>query len=63
MKTATACCRLTNLVILELLKGPSMMNVLHKSQTTTIIAASIFISGLNVDLVGAQDTAAGTVVS
>ena len=33
-----------------------MMNILQKSLTITFLAASIFISGLNVDFVGAQNT-------
>ena len=33
------------------------MNILHKSLTIAFLAASIFISGLTVDFVGAQNTA------
>jgi ligand-binding sensor domain-containing protein len=40
-----------------------MMNTLYKSLTIAFLAASIFISGLNVDFVGAQDTAAGSAAS
>jgi len=36
-----------------------MMNTLHKSLTIAFLAVSIFISGLNADFVGAQNTAAG----
>ncbi|MEX1330601.1 MAG: hypothetical protein AB1Z29_27705, partial [Desulfobacterales bacterium] len=32
-----------------------MMNTVHKSLTITFLAVSIFISGLNVDLVSAQN--------
>ncbi len=34
-----------------------MMNSLHKSLTIAFLAISIFISGLNVNFVGAQNTA------
>jgi ABC-type nitrate/sulfonate/bicarbonate transport system substrate-binding protein len=34
-----------------------MMNILQKPLTIAFLAASIFISGLNVDFVGAQNTA------
>jgi hypothetical protein len=34
-----------------------MMNILHKSLTIAFLAASIFVSGLSVDFVGAQNTA------
>ena len=40
-----------------------MMNTLQKSLTIAILAASIFIFGLDVDFAGAQDTAAGTAAS
>jgi len=40
-----------------------MINTLPKSLTIAFLAVSIFISGLNVDLVGAQNTAAGTAAS
>jgi len=40
-----------------------MMNTLHKSLAIAFLAVSIFISGLTVDLVGAQNTAAGTAAS
>jgi hypothetical protein len=40
-----------------------MMNTLPKSLTIAILAVSIFISGLTVDFVGAQNTAAGTAAS
>jgi hypothetical protein len=36
------------------------MNILPKSLTIAFLAVSIFISGINVDFVGAQNTAAGT---
>jgi ligand-binding sensor domain-containing protein len=37
----------------------TLMNTLHKSLTIAILAVSIFISGLTVDLVSAQNTAEG----
>ena len=40
-----------------------MVSTVHKSLTITFLAVSIFISGLSVDFVGAQNTAAGTAVS
>ena len=40
-----------------------MMKTLHKSLTITFLAVSIFISGVTVDFVGAQDTAAGNAAS
>jgi ligand-binding sensor domain-containing protein len=40
-----------------------MMNILHKSLTIAFLAVSIFISGLNVDFVSAQNKAAGTAAS
>jgi hypothetical protein len=40
-----------------------MMNTLHKSLAIAFLAVSIFISGLTVDLVGAQNAAAGTAAS
>jgi hypothetical protein len=39
------------------------MNNLHKSLIIGFLAVSIFISGLPVDLVSAQNKAAGTAVS
>ena len=39
------------------------MNTLHKSLAIAFLAVSIFISGLNVDLVGAKDTAVDTAAS
>ena len=36
-----------------------MMNTLHKSLTIALLAVYIFISGGNVDFVGAQNTAVG----
>jgi hypothetical protein len=41
----------------------NMMNPLHKSLTTAFLAVSIFTLGPNVDLIGAQDTAAGQAAS
>ncbi len=41
----------------------TLMNILHKSLTIAFLAVSIFISGLTVDFVGAQNTAAGTASS
>ena len=63
MKTTTACCRFEDLVIRHPSEGPSVMNTLHKSLTIAFLAASIFISGLNVDFVGAQNTAGGPAAS
>ena len=40
-----------------------MMNTLHKPLTIAILAVFIFISGLNVDFAGAQNTAADAVAS
>ena len=40
-----------------------MMNTLHKSLTIAFLTVSIFISGLNINIAGAQDTAAGTAAS
>jgi hypothetical protein len=40
-----------------------MMNTPRKSLTLTFLVVSIFISGLNVDFVGAQNTVVGTVAS
>jgi len=40
-----------------------MMNTLHKSLTIVFLAASIFVSGLSVDFVGAQNTAVGPAAS
>jgi ligand-binding sensor domain-containing protein len=40
-----------------------MMNTLYKSLTIAILVISTFISGINVDLVGAQNTAAGPAAS
>jgi hypothetical protein len=37
--------------------GTSMMSTLHKSLTIAFLAVSISISGINVDFVGAQNTA------
>jgi hypothetical protein len=44
-------------------RGPSIVSTVHKSLTITVLAVSIFISGLTVDFAGAQNTAAGTAVS
>jgi hypothetical protein len=41
----------------------TLMNILPKSLTIAFLAVSIFISGINVDFVGAQNTAAGTAAS
>ena len=40
-----------------------MLYTLHKSLTIAILAISIFISGLSVDFVGAQDTAEDAMAS
>ena len=40
-----------------------MMNALHKSLSTTILAVSIFFSGVTVDVVCAQNRTAGTAAS
>jgi ligand-binding sensor domain-containing protein len=40
-----------------------MMNTLHKPLTIAFLAVSIFVSGLTVDIAGAQDTAAGPAAS
>ena len=40
-----------------------MMKTLHKSLTIAFLAVSIFISGLSVDFVGAQNTAVGPAAS
>jgi ligand-binding sensor domain-containing protein len=40
-----------------------MMNTLYKSPAIAFLAVYIFISGLTVEFVGAQDTAAGTAAS
>ena len=41
----------------------SMMNTLNKTLTIAILVISTFISGINVDLVGPQNTAAGPAAS
>jgi len=63
MKTTTACRRLEELIIFDHPKEPRMINSLHKFLTISFLAVSIFISGLNVDFVGAQDTAVGPTAS
>jgi hypothetical protein len=40
-----------------------MINTLHKSLTIAFLAASIFVSGLSVDFVGAQNAAVDTAAS
>jgi signal transduction histidine kinase/CheY-like chemotaxis protein len=56
MIAATACFRLGNLVNRDQLEGTNMLNTLHKSLTIAILVVSIFISGPNVEMVGAQNT-------
>jgi hypothetical protein len=41
----------------------TIMKTLHKTLTIAFLAVSIFISGLTVDFVGAQNTAAGPAAS
>jgi len=51
------------IVIRHRSEKPCMMNSLQNSLIIAILVISIFISAFNVDLVGAQNMAAGTAAS